>query len=243
MILTEKIEKELNTAIIKIYRINWNQSLIVLQKYGQYVVSLIYCIDKNKNTKFTVLKINYLMQTLNLLTHIITYLIQWIWCFLFLSMQYIRLTTYCHIFVKQLMTDFNHIYYQRMVTIQLNIQHSFTMDTQKFTPSSHNPYISTKHKMLTFVTLHPLNTNKWNTISHCIKLDFPHTQHVFFSSISSHSSLSNSMSESSTYIWLGVGFGDATFFLLVTAGGWYSELMFIVLYLQDKNKTLCICIV
>jgi hypothetical protein len=26
--------------------------------------------------------------------------------FLFLSMQYIRLTTYCHIFVKQLMTDF-----------------------------------------------------------------------------------------------------------------------------------------
>ena len=27
--------------------------------------------------------------------------------FLFLSMQYIRLTTSCHIFVKQLMTDFN----------------------------------------------------------------------------------------------------------------------------------------
>jgi hypothetical protein len=26
--------------------------------------------------------------------------------FLFLSMQYIRLTTYCHIFVRQLMTDF-----------------------------------------------------------------------------------------------------------------------------------------
>jgi multidrug transporter EmrE-like cation transporter len=44
------------------------------------------------------------MQTLNLLTHITRYLVNLV--FLFLSMQYIRLTTYYHIFVKQLMTDF-----------------------------------------------------------------------------------------------------------------------------------------
>ena len=44
------------------------------------------------------------MQTLNLLTHITRYSVNLV--FLFLSMQYIRLTTYYHIFVKQLMTDF-----------------------------------------------------------------------------------------------------------------------------------------
>ena len=58
--------------------------------------------------------------------------------FLFLSMQYIRLTTYCHIFVKQLMTDFNHIYYQRMATIQLNIQHSL-----KWTHKNSLPVLTT----------------------------------------------------------------------------------------------------
>ena len=46
------------------------------------------------------------MQTLNLLTHIIKYLIQWIWWVFFLPMQHIRLTTYYHSFVKQLMSDF-----------------------------------------------------------------------------------------------------------------------------------------
>ena len=58
--------------------------------------------------------------------------------FLFLSMQYIRLTTYCHIFVKQSMTDFNHIYYQRMATIQLNIQHSL-----KWTHKNSLPVLTT----------------------------------------------------------------------------------------------------
>jgi hypothetical protein len=45
-------------VIINVIKINRNQSLIVLQKYGSmYVVSLIYCIDKNKNAKFTGLNI------------------------------------------------------------------------------------------------------------------------------------------------------------------------------------------
>ena len=43
------------------------------------------------------------MQTLNLLTHMIKYLSNEFGVFVFVN---IRLTTYCHIFVKQLMTDF-----------------------------------------------------------------------------------------------------------------------------------------
>ena len=46
-----------HSVIINVIEINRNQSLIVLQKYGSYVVSLIYCIDKNQNTKFTGLNI------------------------------------------------------------------------------------------------------------------------------------------------------------------------------------------
>jgi hypothetical protein len=46
------------------------------------------------------------MQTLNLLTHLIKIFNPVNLVFLFLSMQYIRLTTYYHIFVEQLMTDF-----------------------------------------------------------------------------------------------------------------------------------------
>ena len=42
-----------HSVIINVIEINRNQSLIVLQKYGSIVVSLIFCIDKNKNTKFT----------------------------------------------------------------------------------------------------------------------------------------------------------------------------------------------
>jgi hypothetical protein len=42
-----------HSVIINAIEINRNQSLIVLQKYG----SIIYCIDKNKNTKCTGLNI------------------------------------------------------------------------------------------------------------------------------------------------------------------------------------------
>jgi hypothetical protein len=45
-----------------------------------------------------------------------------------------------------------------MVTIQLNMQHSLTMDTQTFTPSSHNPYISSEY-------LPPVMTSRKNVAS------------------------------------------------------------------------------
>jgi hypothetical protein len=53
-----------------------------------------------------VLKMNYLMQPLKLLTIYNKIFNPVNLVFLSLSMQYIRQTTYYHIFVKQLMTDF-----------------------------------------------------------------------------------------------------------------------------------------
>jgi hypothetical protein len=66
----------------------------------------IFLLGTGISKEIEVLNINYLMQPLTLLTIYNKIFNPVNLVFLSLSMQYIRLTIYYHIFVKQLMTDF-----------------------------------------------------------------------------------------------------------------------------------------
>ena len=59
VIITNSINKTVLLPFCD-YKCDWNKQKSVINcftKIWQYVVSLIYCIDKNKNTKFTGLNI------------------------------------------------------------------------------------------------------------------------------------------------------------------------------------------
>jgi hypothetical protein len=74
-----------------IYRENTYKCSPLVTKW-QIILHFHFCFN-DKYTPYFLGSYNKIFKPVNLV-------------FLFLSMQYIRLTTYCHIFVKQLMTDF-----------------------------------------------------------------------------------------------------------------------------------------